>query len=79
VKADLMTSTLICGLPTGSPQLLVIGNPSMFGCAERKVCVFNEPSGSDDFFVVKACTHMRVLVQQLNHFEFEYKQRLVSD
>jgi hypothetical protein len=80
VTADYMTSKLICGLPTESPQLLVIGDPSMFGCAGKKACVFNNPSGSNDFFVVKACTHMRVRVQQLNQFEFEqYKRRLVPD
>jgi hypothetical protein len=45
----------------------------------KKKRVFNNWSGSNNFFVVKACTHMRVRVQQLNRFEFEYKRMLVPD
>jgi hypothetical protein len=43
----------------------------------KKKRAFFNPSGSYDFFVVKACTQMRVRVQQLNHFEFE--RRLAPD
>ena len=35
VKADFVTSTLICGLPMVTPWLLVNGDPSMFWCGKK--------------------------------------------
>ena len=79
MKADFVTSTPLCGLPMGTPWLLVRRDLSK-KCAKKKRALFNHPCGSNDFFVVKACTPVHMRVRQSKNCEFEKKRRLdVSD
>ena len=46
---------------------------------EKKRALFNHLCGSNDFFVVKACTPVHTRVQKSKNCEFENKRRLMSD
>ena len=48
-------------------------------CAQNKRALFNHPCGSNDFFVVKACTPVHMRVRKSKNSEFENKRTLVSD
>jgi hypothetical protein len=48
-------------------------------CAKKKHALFNHPCGSNNFFVVKACTPVHMRVRKSKNFQFENKRRVVSD
>jgi hypothetical protein len=48
-------------------------------CAKKKLALFNHPCGSNDFFVVKACTPVHKCVRKSKSCELENNRRLVSD
>jgi hypothetical protein len=48
-------------------------------CAKKKRALFNHPCGSNEFFVVKACSSVHIRMRQSKNCEFGNKRRLVSD
>ena len=62
------------GCPWGSWDAIWVNK-----CAKKKRALFNHPCGSNDFFVVKACTPVHMRVRKSKNCEFQNKRRLVSD
>jgi hypothetical protein len=48
-------------------------------CAQKKRALVNYPCGSNDFFVLKACTPVHIRVRKSKNCEFENKRRFSSD
>jgi hypothetical protein len=48
-------------------------------CAQNKRALFNHPCGSNDFFVVNACTPVHIRMRKSKNCAFKNKRRFVYD
>jgi hypothetical protein len=66
-KADFVTRTLLCWLPTGTPWLLMSDDASIF-CERKKRVHNNTFTAPNCFFLFFTYPHACMRAQQLNHF-----------